>query len=270
MSPEHGYYDSKGQLAFLSPAPTLDVAMIRELFPHCIEAGKLLGVDEEFRGRLEAALDPDPAVPDQPAAATSRSGSRTGSRAARGITSRPNFPFFPGSSITLRGDPELAARDRQLDGDPPSPAAAGRPPGISPCGRGSSGATRSPPACGRLSGIRSAPTCTTPASNQSDCNFGYTAGVAEALLQSHAGEISLLPALPTGWTDGSVTGLRARGGFEVSMQWKNGKLQSAEVGSSKGGDCTLRYGERTTRKSFKPGQVVPSGCGILPRRISDV
>jgi alpha-L-fucosidase 2 len=52
MSPEHGYYDSKGQLAFLSPAPTVDVALIRELFPHCLEASKLLGVDEEFRARL--------------------------------------------------------------------------------------------------------------------------------------------------------------------------------------------------------------------------
>ncbi len=56
MSPEHGYYDSDGKLAFLSPAPTMDVAIIRELFPHCIAASKLLGVDEEFRGKLEAAL----------------------------------------------------------------------------------------------------------------------------------------------------------------------------------------------------------------------
>ena len=80
MSPEHGYYDSKGQLAFLSPAPTMDVAMIRELFLHCIEAGKLLGVDEEFRARLEAALTRIPPYRINRRGLSSRNGSRTGSR----------------------------------------------------------------------------------------------------------------------------------------------------------------------------------------------
>ena len=65
-------------------------------------------------------------------------------------------------------------------------------------------------------------------SNQSDCNFGYTAGVAEALLQSHAGEISLLPALPAGWSDGSVRGLRgARRRVRGGIRGRIGKLLSA-------------------------------------------
>jgi alpha-L-fucosidase 2 len=56
MSPEHGYIDANGTMACLSPSPTMDIAIIRELFSHCIEAGKILGVDEDFKGKLEAAL----------------------------------------------------------------------------------------------------------------------------------------------------------------------------------------------------------------------
>jgi hypothetical protein len=91
-------------------------------------------------------------------------------------------------------------------------------------------------------------------SNQSDCNIGYTAAVAEALLQSHAGEISLLPALPAGWTDGSITGLRARGGLEVSMQWKAGKLASAQLRGIASGPCVVRSGEKTVTVSLQAGR----------------
>jgi alpha-L-fucosidase 2 len=75
-----------------------------------------------------------------------------------------------------------------------------------------------------------------------DGSFGFTAGVAESLIQSHAGEISLLPALPTGWAaKGEVTGLRARGGYEVSMKWDKSRLLSAEMSNPNGGVCNVRY-----------------------------
>lgn len=101
-----------------------------------------------------------------------------------------------------------------------------------------------------------APNLHNSGSNQSDASFGLTAGVAEALLQSHADEISLLPALPVSWRDGSVKGLRARGGLEVSMRWQDGKLQSAQVRPGEATACKVRYGERTAEFSLKPGQAI--------------
>jgi len=88
---------------------------------------------------------------------------------------------------------------------------------------------------------------------QIDGNFGATAGVAEMLLQSHTGEVHLLPALPAAWATGSATGLRARGGFEVGMAWRGGKVVGATLRSTLGGPCRLRYGKATAELATKPG-----------------
>lgn len=86
---------------------------------------------------------------------------------------------------------------------------------------------------------------------QIDGNFGCTAGIAEMLMQSYDGFIYLLPALPTLWKEGEVKGLVARGGFEIDMSWKNGKVSKLTITSRKGGNCRLRSLNRLSGKGLK-------------------
>ena len=88
---------------------------------------------------------------------------------------------------------------------------------------------------------------------QIDGNFGGTAGITELFLQSHNGEIHLLPALPSAWTNGSITGLRTRGNFEVDITYADGKLNNATIKSLSGGKCKVRYGNNVITLNTQKG-----------------
>lgn len=255
MSPEQGYFTTPGtEECFLSSSTTMDIGIIRELFPHCIEAAKILNVDKEFGNELEAALKKIP--PYQ----IGKNGwlqvwLEDWARGKEGHCISANFAFYPGSSITLRGEPKLADAIRKW---------------LEPR-KGNGGWIFSWDICdwarlenkaktdtliGLFAGGRLGANLHNTGNNQSDANFGFTAAVAECLIQSHAGEISLLPALPISWKNGSVTGLKTRGGFEVNMNWQNGKLTSCEIKSILGNPCVVRYGNKTKTYNIQAGNSI--------------
>lgn len=274
-SPENTF-KLNGKTLEISKATTMDMSIIRELFSHCIEAARVLGIENEFTAKLTDVF---------PKLYPFHIGQYGQLQEWFKDWDDPNdhhrhishlFSLYPGSQISIGNTPELvqAAKEtlrergdvstgwsmawkvnwwaRLKDGNH---ALKILKDGLTYIGdenqaRGGGGTYANlfdahPPF-------------------QIDGNFGGAAGIAEMLVQSHEGYIELLPALPEQWPSGEVKGLVARGGFVVDLKWESGRLRSAIIHSKLGGECRIKVKDEMRGKNFKLKQSSsPTGSNML-------
>ncbi len=269
VSPEGPFLKENGESAVYDVGTTFTLAVTREVLTNFIQASEILDVDEPLRQEVLAAL---PKIKPYRIGkygqlqewAEDYEDKNPGHRHVSHL-----YPVHPGYEITVDNNPELAEAARQsllrrinhVDGY-----------GYVGWSRAwflNLAARLREPELAHSEVKILVSKCTYPnmlgthqmgktnpdkAVNCIDGNFGYTAGIVEMLLQSHHGNVHLLPALPeTNWPAGYIRGIKARGGYEVDIEWKGGKLTRAVIRAKADGICPVRYGDKQVEIETKAG-----------------
>lgn len=264
-TPENKFLTEAGEPCSVSYATTMDTSIIRELFAHCLEAGRLLGGDDAFLQELEAASRRLPAYKigkhgQLQEWARDFDEAEPGHRHVSHL-----YGLYPGGQIH-EGTPDWlkASRvtlERRL-------AHGGGHTGwscawlINLYARLKDGGEAHRFVRTMLSRSTYPNLFDAHPPFQIDGDFGGTAAIAEMLLQSHRDGLELLPALPSAWKTGVVSGLRARGGYTVELRWSGGRLEQAAVTASRDTVCRIRQTSGELQVSGADGRLLGRGTSV--------